>query len=298
MLETIEACPICKHTNFTPIVKCKDFTVSQTYFEVVACQQCDFHFTNPRPNIEQIGQYYQSETYISHSNTRKGIINQLYHWVRQITLRRKVKLINGIYPKKGNILDIGTGTGYFLAACQNNGWQVMGTEPDEKTRLQAEKNTQKPIVSHIFDETLQNQKYQVITLWHVLEHIHTLHESIEQLKKLLADDGKLIIAVPNHNSYDRQHFQAFWAAYDLPRHLYHFTHKHIEQLFNTHGFTLLKVQPMYFDAYYIALMSHQYQYGKSRFLQSFYQGWRSNRYAAKNQNNYSSNVYILEKKSN
>ncbi len=293
-MEILANCPICEETHFTDFIKCKDYTVSGENFQIVKCLDCDFKFTNPRPDAQEINKYYQSENYISHSNTSKGIINQVYHWVRQRTLKTKLSLINRFAGQK-RLLDIGTGTGFFPKYCQENGWDITATEPDEKTREVACENTHTVIHSSIFDSNLDNQSFDVITMWHVLEHVHLLQETIQRLHQLLNDQGTLIVAVPNSDSLDAQIFKEHWAAYDLPRHLYHFSQKNIQELFDKNNFKLAEVLPMYYDAYYISLLSNRYASGSSKYLDAFLKGYKSNQWAKKNNKNYSSNIYVIKK---
>lgn len=296
MLEYIKECPVCKHTQTTDFLTCQDHTVSKAFFSIVACQQCGFKFTNPRPTADTIGKYYQSEAYISHSNTSKGLIAKLYHTVRNITLKGKVKLIESLYPQKGKLLDIGCGTGMFIQAAQQHGWQVAGIEPSDDARALAEQINQTKIEPAILSAFPQ-QTFQIITMWHVLEHVHLLNETIDWLFEKLAPNGKVIIAVPNHESFDAQTYQSHWAAYDVPRHLYHFSQKSIQQLFQQHGFGLVKTVPMKFDSFYVSMLSTKYKYGNTNYLESLVKGLQSNLKGAANQHNYSSIVYIFEKTS-
>jgi 2-polyprenyl-3-methyl-5-hydroxy-6-metoxy-1,4-benzoquinol methylase len=297
MPELLDACPICQSQKFSPFVVCQDYTVSQAQFSIVQCQNCGFRFTNPRPNEAEVGQFYQSENYISHSNTRKGLINQLYQLVRKRALKSKLALINQLNGSQSSkkILDYGCGTGAFLQTCQIGGWQIAGVEPDAGARTQAQNLTQKPILSDIFQAEFDNQQFSIISLWHVLEHVHQLDRTLTRLKELLAPQGVLVIAVPNSNSQDAQIFGAHWAAYDVPRHLYHFVPETMEKLLLKHQLKLIKYLPMYYDAYYISLLSQKYQKNTVNYWRAFWQGWRSNRWAKKHQNNYSSVIYIIQK---
>ncbi|MCU0447298.1 MAG: class I SAM-dependent methyltransferase [Microscillaceae bacterium] len=297
MPEILESCPICQNSQLNPFVICQDYTVSQARFSIVQCQNCGFRFTNPRPTEAESGQYYQSENYISHSNTRKGLINQLYQVVRQRALRSKLRLINQLLEPNAakKILDYGCGTGAFLHTCQQNGWQIAGVEPDAGARSQAQSLTHTPIFSDIFQPEFAQATYSVISLWHVLEHVHQLDRTLEQLKALLAPEGTLLIAVPNSNSQDAQKFGEHWAAYDVPRHLYHFVPETMEKLLAKHQLKLVKYLPMYYDAYYISLLSQKYQKNAVNYFTAFWQGWQSNQWAKRHHNNYSSVIYIIKK---
>lgn len=301
MLETVQKCPLCQHEYFEEYLQCKDYTVSQEQFNIVTCQNCGFKFTNPRPDEASIGTYYQSEKYISHSNTRKGLVNQAYHIVRKIALRGKLKLVNELVAQSANrdknkyILDYGCGTGFFLNICQEDQWQVAGVEPDAGAREAAKQLTGQHIYEDIFQANFEAKSFDVITLWHVLEHIHRLDETIESLKNILHNQGTLVVAVPNHASKDAQTFEKYWAAYDVPRHLYHFQPETMENLFRKHGMRLESYLPMYFDAYYVSLLSGQYKTGRMSYPQAIWQGYRSNKWAKQHKNNYSSLIYLLKK---
>ncbi len=301
-METLNNCPVCKNDKLKLFLSCTDYTVSRVTFKVVQCEACGFRFTNPRPDEKEIGRYYQAEDYISHSDTNKGLVNKLYQIVRNYTIGKKVKLINGLVRRQTSdvrqVLDIGSGTGEFLNACKKDGWAVTGIEPSEMARKNAQ---QKYGITPLPQEKLfelSEKKFNVITLWHVLEHIHQLDKTIDQINKLLLDEGVLIIAVPNCNSWDAKKYGAYWAAWDLPRHLYHFTQKDIETLFKRSGFQLSEILPMKFDSYYVSLLSEKYRSGKSNLIaigliSGFWNGLISNLSA--NKNGYSSQIYILKK---
>jgi len=272
-----------------------DKSVSQESFVIVACENCGFKFTNPRPSVLEIGKYYASEDYISHSNTNKGLTNKAYQVVRSITVKQKVDLINKFVPQKGSILDYGCGTGYFLAACQKNGWQVAGFEPNQTARHAASTLINNPIASDNLD-AFENERFDFITLWHVLEHIHTLNDTFEQLKSLLKPEGYLLIAVPNADSLDAQKYKENWAAYDVPRHLYHFTQPTMKRFIKKHKMEMVEIRPMKFDAYYVSLLSEKYKRGANNYFQSLLTGFKSNIHAKKTTQDYSSLLYIARKK--
>lgn len=292
--ERLEHCPICGKEEFKNFLVVKDNSVSKESFVIVECENCSFKFTNPRPDEESIGSYYESEDYISHTNTKTGIINRAYHVVRSITTKQKVELINRHAPGKGTILDYGCGTGVFLTACKKDGWQVRGVEPSDKARELATETIGTTIATSISE--LPDEKYQVITLWHVLEHIHTLNETIAELILHLSEDGTLIIAVPNADSHDAKQYKENWAAYDVPRHLYHFTQATMKRFLKKHKMQLEEVLPMKFDAYYVSMLSEKHKEGKTKMISSVVNGFKSNNYAEKNGNDYSSLIYVAKRK--
>lgn len=270
----------------------EDYSVSHESFAIVQCANCSFLLTNPRPDAASIGRYYQSEDYVSHSDSNKGLINQLYQVARTFTVRQKVSLLNQQAPRRGRLLDYGCGTGYFLAASQKAGWQVAGLEPDPGARNLAQQRTGQPISGGDLSQ-FEAASFDAITLWHVLEHIHDLTGTLRQLTRLLKPDGVLIVAVPNADSPDAQYYRERWAAYDVPRHLYHFTAKTISQLFRKHHLQLRHTLPMKLDAYYVSLLSEKYRAERNGgLLAAVRAGYKSNRQAAQNGGQYSSLIFV------
>lgn len=290
MLQQISNCPVCKASDFEHFLTCRDYTVSKENFNIVSCKSCNFKFTNPRPSDSEIGNYYKSEDYISHSETRKGIINRLYHIVRTKTLKGKLDLVKA-YVSRGTILDYGCGTGMFLKVCSDAGWSSFGFEPDSGARDMAISRGLNVVSSK---DSLRQSKYNIITLWHVLEHVTDLDQTLQFFSDNLAKDGRLIIAVPNYTSADAKHYGEFWAAYDVPRHIYHFEVKTIEKLLSRFGFTLEETRPMVFDSYYVSMLSEKYRSGAINYLKAFISGLRSNM-AAKQPSEYSSVIYVFKK---
>lgn len=291
-MEVLNSCPICQGRDQSEFLVCKDFTVSQKNFSIALCEACGFKFTNPRPDKNELGKYYKSKEYISHSNTKKGVINFLYQLVRKYTLTKKLELINGLI-EKGRILDIGCGTGEFLNVCRKNGWDTLGIEPDEDARLLSKNNFNLKVEKEEFIKELSPNSFDVITMWHVLEHVPDLNQRVHEVYNLLKDNGLAVIAVPNASSADAAFYGKFWAAYDVPRHLYHFSKKTILSLFEKHNMNCIKVLPMKFDAYYVSLLSEKYKTGNSNLIKGFVNGINSN--LSSNEHGYSSQIYIFAK---
>jgi 2-polyprenyl-3-methyl-5-hydroxy-6-metoxy-1,4-benzoquinol methylase len=298
-MQTISNCQICSSTTFSPYLTCTDYTVSNETFDIVACNNCGFKFTNPIPNLQQLGNYYKSNNYISHSNTSKGLVNSLYQFVRKFTLVKKLQMIEKVNKASDTkyLLDVGCGTGEFLNTCKNAGWQVQGVEPDNDARKAAQKNYHLTVNDEAYLDTAFENSFDCITMWHVLEHVPNLNERLTALNKLLKPNGKLIVAVPNCSSYDAQNYQEYWGAYDVPRHLHHFTPNDIKQLMNNNGLVVESILPMVFDSFYVSLLSEKYKTGKSNLVSGFWTGLVSNIKAATNNNNtYSSQIYLIRKK--
>ena len=291
-----ESCPNCGYKNISLVLSAKDYTVSGEQFEIWECKDCTQRFTQNIPEQQAIGKYYQSENYISHSDTSRGLINTLYHKVRTRTLKQKRKMVETLTGKSGgNILDLGCGTGAFLHTMKNAKWNITGLEPDETARANALELYGLKLEKTEEFYRLPEQTFDAITMWHVLEHVHELHEYIDQLKKLLKPDGKLFIAVPNYTSYDAQLYKGFWAAYDVPRHLYHFSPKSMQILLKKHGMNVEKMLPMWYDSVYVSMLSEQYKTGKPHPAKAFFSGIISNCKTLIERDKCSSVIYVAGK---
>ncbi len=290
-------CPACASAAVYPALSAKDHTVSGEIFEIWHCDDCTMRFTQKVPGAFAIGPYYQSANYVSHSDTEKGLINRLYHMVRNHTLNSKRKLVQLVTGKEqGSLLDVGAGTGAFSNTMQSAGWNVTALEPDDTARKNAANKygleLQPP--ENLFK--IEASQFDAITMWHVLEHVHELHAYLEQFQKILKPNGKLIIAVPNYTSHDAKVYREFWAAYDVPRHLYHFSPKSMELLGNSKGFTLADTKPMWFDSFYVSMLSEQYKNGSGNLVGAIWNGMISNLKAMGDRRRCSSVIYIFSKK--
>ena len=289
MYEKLEACPTCKNTQFSNYLICTDHCVSEESFALIKCSKCELVFTNPRPTEDKLPGYYQSEEYISHTNKATSPINLIYKIVRNYTLKQKLKLLNSL-SDKGTILDYGCGTGNFLHTCKQSGWNTYGYEPDTKAKSLAIENDIQ-IVNSLKEI---HQEIDVISAWHVIEHVNKLRETLKKLRSLLKKGGFMIIAVPNIQSLDAKHYREYWAAYDVPRHLYHFSQQSFGKLIAKSKLSLVDTLPMKFDAYYVSMLSERYKTGKNNYLKAIDIARRSNTEAIKT-GEYSSLIYILQK---
>ena len=287
----INICPICDCNDSKSYISAVDHNVSNDIFFITKCSKCGLKYTNPKPTEETIGNYYKNENYISHTGTKKGVINKIYHIVRIYQLKNKESLISK-YGKEKKILDIGCGTGEFLNYCNKKGWETKGIEPDYKARCFGINNYKLTIEDADYINIFKHNYFSIITMWHVLEHVYHLKDYLNKIHSLLSKNGFLIVAVPNCESYDAKVYKEFWAAYDLPIHLYHFTKDDVINISQKTGFKLIDIKPLVFDSYYISMLSEKKKNGF--FLNAILTGLLSNLKARKKKN-YSSLIYILQK---
>jgi len=245
--------------------------------------------TDPQP--DNLDKYYESEAYISHTDSKKTLMDKIYQYIKALNIRFKLNLIDHYTNKSKKLLDVGTGTGDFLVAAQKKGWNILGIEPNKNA---LEKAREKRIAVLPTLNSIPQQKFDIITLWHVLEHLPDLDSQITNLVELLEENGTLIIAVPNYKSYDAKYYKEHWAAYDVPRHLWHFSKTSIDSIFLEHNMKVVKTKPMLFDAFYVSLLSEKYKTGKTNTLKAIWIGLLSNLSGIWTKE-YSSHIYILQK---
>jgi 2-polyprenyl-3-methyl-5-hydroxy-6-metoxy-1,4-benzoquinol methylase len=288
--------PINSGTKLLYYLSCIDYTVSREIFSLLLDETSDLLITSPQPKKGDLSKYYQSDEYISHTDSNKTVVDKIYQYVKKYAIYKKVSLINKLfYSKKKNIkiLDVGCGTGDFLVYCKNKNFDVCGVEPNKTANAISTSKLHQTVFFDV-SELPNKTKFDVITLWHVLEHIPNLNEYISRLKDLLKDDGFLIVAVPNYKSYDANHYKEYWAAYDVPRHLWHFSQKSISLLFSKFDLSVIKVLPMIFDSFYVSLLSEKNKTRKNNFIKAFFIGLKSN-LSALTTKEYSSQIFIIKK---
>lgn len=291
--EVLKKCPICGSIKLENSFKTQDYFLTHKEFGISKCKSCGFHFTNSRPKESDLGEYYKSEEYISHSNSNRGLFGYLYQSVRKYTLRKKYDLVSSL--KSGEqILDIGCATGQFLHEFKDRGWKCRGIEPDENAREFARENYELKVLDPSKIGELEDHSFDVISMWHVLEHVSDLHGRMEDLTRLIKANGFLFIALPNIESWDAKHYKKYWAGLDVPRHLYHFSKKDVELLFGKYGFHIVDIKPMKFDSYYVSLLSEKYRKNPFYLFSAFFKAWYSNFKARKNPPNHSSLLYVLK----
>jgi 2-polyprenyl-3-methyl-5-hydroxy-6-metoxy-1,4-benzoquinol methylase len=274
-------------------LSCKDYLVSNETFDLVYNKELDMLETTPIPSLDKLHSYYQSEEYISHTDASKTLFDKVYQFVKKININNKLNVINSLPKEEKKLLDIGCGTGDFLVACKNKGYRVFGVEPNKKANKIATKKIGEFVYKNLMD--IEASKFDVITLWHVLEHVPNLEEYIFKIKSLLKPNAILIIAVPNFKCFDANYYKQYWAAFDVPRHLWHFSKKSIQTIFSNYQISLIKILPLKFDAYYVAMLSEKNKNKKANFIKAFFVGWWSNIKAIKSKE-YSSLIYVLKNK--
>lgn len=294
-MENILNCPVCKNEVFDDFIACKDHVSSGETFNLSKCKNCDFVFTNPRPKFEECGKYYESSNYVSHQDEDKSLILYLYRLIRNRNLRWKHRLIRSYQPSFGNLLDYGCGLGSFLNFCKQKGWNTVGMDVSENARSTVKSRYNIDVFPNEELKAQKEQSFDVITLWHVLEHIYDLDETITQFKRVMKDDGTLFIAVPNRKSYDAKRYKEHWDAYDVPRHIYHFSPEDISCLMDRLGLKVVGNKGMFFDAFYVSMRSEMHRGKNFKIIRGFWKGLISNFKAMGNQN-YSSVLYIIKKK--
>jgi 2-polyprenyl-3-methyl-5-hydroxy-6-metoxy-1,4-benzoquinol methylase len=258
-LETPD-CLICNSTEKKPFYQVSNRFNQKESFDLVKCPNCNFVYLSPRPTADAIGVYYEVEEYQPHQANARNAADVLYQRVRIWNNRYKRKTIEK-YKKNGNILDYGCGTGEFLLEMNVSGWKTYGYEPLTKAANIAR--------NHGLNILKSLQNYQggadIITLWHVLEHIHDARGIIKTLQQIMAPEAYLIIAVPNYQSFDAKIFKQNWVAFDAPRHLYHFTPETMTLFLESMNFQIVSYKTLYFDPWYNSLLSAKIEAKNKKF---------------------------------
>jgi len=293
----VDICNLCGSIIKDEIFKVKDFLVSGEEFSLIRCSKCSLISTSPRPDKNSIGKYYKSEDYISHFDKPKSLTDKIYFAVRKYMISKKINFIKKLKQEPISILDFGCGAGAFISECNKQGWAIAGYEPDDTARQICDKNNKIATFSNF--EHLKNSKpepFDVITMWHVLEHVQDIKETLSGLTNLLKHDGLLVIAVPEHNSFDAEFYKKYWAAYDVPRHLYHFNETTIKYSARMLNFDVIKKKPLIFDSFFVSMISENYKKNKLGIVRAAIIGLLSNLKGFFTNTPYSSQIYFLKKR--
>ena len=288
-----DKCPWCGSENAQLHLELKDLFLTQEPFKILECKECGLLFTTPRPNKDEIGRYYKSEEYYSHQENKEGFIPKVYEKVKSVNLKNKYGIATE-GKEKGKALDIGCGVGDFLHTMEQHGWDCTGVEPSEDAKVIAKKRIKGQLLSSEEQENLPDSSFDIITMWHVLEHVDDIRWQIQQLHRLCKPGGRIIIALPNYKSYDGQYYKAEWAAYDVPRHLNHFNKETLIKILEESGLRHVKTEKLVWDAYYISYMSEKYRKHSIPLLRGAFRGLVSNCKARKT-GEWSSLVYVFER---
>jgi SAM-dependent methyltransferase len=292
----IDNCPVCGKTKKELAYTCVDHYATQETFDIFQCEACKFLFTQDFPADHEIGRYYDTKDYISHSNTDKGLVNKVYHRVRKRMMKKKAEIVKAhTRSSSAWLLDIGCGIGYFLSEMSIHGWSVRGIEKNKEARDFAHRNF--AVTSYAPEKMAEFEElsFGVITLWHSLEHLENLNETLKRINKLLVENGTVFVAVPNAASADADHYKEMWAAYDVPRHLWHFTPETMQQLVVKHGFGIEAMYPMPFDAFYVSMLSEKYKKNSLSFIAGAFVGLKCYFKAWNKPERSSSIIYVLKK---
>lgn len=296
--EPFNPCPICNKIDFANLLHTKDYSLTNESFEIIECAHCTLRYTFPIPSIDQIAPYYNFPEYISHTDTTSGWMNKMYHAVRNRTLDQKSSWVQSLFTGyKGKLLEVGAGTGAFAHCMKEKQWEVTALEPDASSRKKALENYNVELQTPETLFKIPENSHDVICLWHVLEHVHDLKGYMKAFKSILKPNGRLIIAVPNYTSYDAQYYKKYWAAYDVPRHLYHFSPTSIQLLLKQFDMHLVQTKPMWYDSYYVSLLSEKYkESGFIGIIRALVIASISNLNAINNSQRASSVIYEIKKK--
>ena len=293
-METLVSCPVCEKTDFVTKYTCTDLVATSELFNMLECKGCSFLFTNPRPDSNEISKYYKSDNYISHSSESAGLIFSIYKIVRDYGIKQKLRLIKS-FNSSGNLLDIGCGLGYFLNGATNDGsFNTTGVDTSDDAVKYVKEHFGISVQNDSALNEFNASSFDVITMWHVLEHVHDLSGRVKQLSRLIKPDGTLFIAVPNSGSWDAGFFKEKWDAYDVPRHLYHFNQKSFKLLMEKNGFKIIETKPLFFDAPYVSMRSAKHAGWPFSFIVGGVIGLISNLMALNNKN-YSSLLFVVKK---
>lgn len=297
--EPFSPCPICNKSDIDNLLHTKDYSLTRESFDIIECANCSLKYTFPIPPADQIAPYYNFPDYISHTDTKTGWMNQLYHAVRKRTLDQKSSWVQSLFTGyKGKLLEIGAGTGAFANAMHEKNWEITALEPDASSRQKALENYNLHLLATDTLYQIEENTQDVICLWHVLEHVHDLKGYFKTFTKILKPNGRLIIAVPNYTSFDAHYYKKYWAAYDVPRHLYHFSPASMRILLKQFDLQLVQTKPMWFDSFYVSLLSEKYK--KTGFwgiIRAGFIACISNIKAINNPEKASSIIYEIKKKS-
>lgn len=269
-------------------ISVKDHLVSKETFHIVFDGGVGAWKTTPQPSQQELKAYYPKEGYLSHADKANGLKDRLYLWVKKRNIQTKLRWI-GLNSEQSKLLDFGAGNGAFALVAQAKGWRVYTQEFSEDVLLSLKEKGLKTV-----DVSKQKDTYDAITLWHVFEHLPNPKAQLATFYNALAPGGSLVLALPNINAWDARHYGAQWAGYDVPRHLWHYNKAAIVELAKDTGFYLVNTHNMFWDAFYVSLLSEQYRHAKCSWINAVIKGSLSNLLGWRKKNT-SALTFILQK---
>ena len=295
--QDFEPCPLCGASEQIPYANCTDFTVSKESFTLMRCQSCGVVYTLDPPSEEQMCRYDKLNLKLKLGDSPTGLTSRLYYHVRSRMLRKKARIVESqAYRTSGSLLNYGAKTGFFSHKMERRGWKVTSVEKYHEERLFSLEMFHHRMIDVPDMALLQAGTFDVITMWHVFEHSHHPNELLDRFYELLRPGGILVMACPNIRSTDAMHYGPYWAAYDVPRHLWHFNPNSITGLAYRHGFTLMHHEKMPYDRFYISILSERHLRHRMAFLRGMLQGLRSWRISITKRGRSSSLVYVFRKR--
>ncbi|MCU0473681.1 MAG: class I SAM-dependent methyltransferase [Bacteroidales bacterium] len=289
-------CPLCNSGNIGKYLPVTDHFLSKEGFELLKCAICGFVFTQDHPDENNINRYYESDDYISHNDSVKGFSVGLYRLSRRIMLKKKREIVFKITGlNRGHLLDIGSGTGHFISVMKKRKWMVQGIEINDKAREYSVSQRGLDVISPTVISSLPSGSFDCITMWHVLEHFQDPFGYAAEIKRLLKPGGTCIAALPNCMSFDAMHYRDYWAAYDVPRHLWHFTPATFRIFSEKTGFEIKGIRSLPLDVFYISMLSEKYKGTKLYFITGMIKGFWFYLITLFNDKKSSSIIYLLGK---
>jgi 2-polyprenyl-3-methyl-5-hydroxy-6-metoxy-1,4-benzoquinol methylase len=292
-------CPLCHSDRISLYLKCTDYFLSKEEFDLFRCEACGFIFTRSCPDENDIGRYYESDDYISHDDNAKGFMNRIYMLARNFMLKEKKRIVqNATGLRTGKILDIGCGTGYFAWTMKKGGWYVTGIEPNKKASAFGSERFGIDVISPELISTLPDHSFDTVTMWHVMEHLHDPFKYSDEINRLLKPEGICIVALPNSGSSDAMYYGRFWAAYDVPRHLWHFSPSTLKIFWEKKGYEVVNIKRLPLDVFYISILSEKNRGSEIPFTKGLLIGGFFTMKSAITKSSCSSLIYFLGRSGN
>jgi SAM-dependent methyltransferase len=230
----ISSCQICNNNDHSSFMAVKDH-LQRNKFHLIECNSCGLVSIHPIPSDQKLSEYYRKEYY---ALPEKGIVGYLERKLNEAVFRTDLKHIER-HSKRGKLLDIGSGNGYFLKFAKENNWQTLGVEMSPDASKYAREQKLEILNNSIEDVHLPKNEFEVITMFNVLEHMTNLNSILKKVRDSLKPNGLLVIEVPNIESLQKKVFKNYWCHLDVPRHIFHFKRKSFLRLVGKSGFNVV-----------------------------------------------------------